>query len=60
MNPFKFLNEVKNELLKVVWPSKQDTFKYTITVIVFSLIVAFILGAADYGLLKVFQTIVNR
>jgi preprotein translocase subunit SecE len=60
MNPLKFLVEVKNELLKVVWPSKQDTLKYTITVIVFSLVVAFILGAADYGLLKVFETIVSR
>jgi preprotein translocase subunit SecE len=55
-----FLTQVWNELKKVVWPSKSDTIKYSILVIALSLGVAFFLGAADYGLLKAFQTIVSR
>jgi preprotein translocase subunit SecE len=55
-----FFKEVKNEMLKVVWPTRRDTIRYTITVIVFSLVIAFILGAADYGLLKGFQAILNK
>lgn len=60
MNPIQFLGEVKSELAKVVWPSKGETFRYTITVIVFSLLVALILGAFDYILLRLFESILNR
>ncbi len=60
MNIFGFLGEVKSELAKVVWPTKKETFKYTITVIVFSLAVAFLLGAFDFGILRVLESIVNR
>lgn len=60
MNIFGFLGEVRNELTKVVWPTKKETLKYTVTVIVFSLAVAFLLGAFDYGILRVFESIVAR
>jgi preprotein translocase subunit SecE len=56
----RFFKEVKGELLKVVWPSKRDTIRYTALVIVFSITVALILGAADYGLLKLFEKILNK
>jgi preprotein translocase subunit SecE len=55
-----FFTQVWNELKKVVWPSKNDTIKYSIVVIALSLGVALFLGAADYGLLKLFQKIVSR
>ncbi|MBI5530331.1 MAG: preprotein translocase subunit SecE [Candidatus Doudnabacteria bacterium] len=55
MKIFEFLGEVKSELAKVVWPTKSETFKYSLTVIIFSLAVAFILGAFDFGLLRVFE-----
>jgi preprotein translocase subunit SecE len=55
-----FLTQVWNELKKVVWPSRSDTVKYSILVIALSVGVALLLGAADFGLLKVFQTIVSR
>ncbi len=60
MKIFQFLVEVKNELFKVVWPSRKETLKYTITVIVFSIAVALILGAADYGLLRVFEKLIQK
>ncbi len=55
----QFFKDVKAELFKVVWPSRKDTLRYTITVIVFSLVVAGILGAADFGLLKGFEAILK-
>ena len=57
---FKFLGEVRNELAKVVWPTRAETLRYTVTVIVFSSIVALVLGAFDYGLLKLFEAILNK
>lgn len=56
----QFFREVKAELWKVVWPSRKDAIRYTITVIVFSLVVAAILGAADYGLLKGFEALIQK
>lgn len=57
---FQFLTEVKNELAKVVWPTRSETVKYTVIVILFSLGVALILGAFDYGLLRLFTVLVSR
>lgn len=56
----QFFREVKAELWKVIWPSRRDTIRYTITVIIFSLVVAAILGAADYGLFKGFQALIKN
>jgi preprotein translocase subunit SecE len=52
---FQFLREVKSELFKVVWPSRQETIKMTMIVIVFSVVVAAFLGAVDYGLIKLVE-----
>jgi preprotein translocase subunit SecE len=55
-----FFREVYSELRKVVWPSRRDTIRYSVTVIIFSLVLAVILGAADLGLLKAFEAILNK
>jgi preprotein translocase subunit SecE len=52
--------EVKSELAKVVWPSRQTTVRYTLIVIAFALVVAIILGSTDYGLTQFISKIVNR
>jgi preprotein translocase subunit SecE len=57
---FQFFRDVRSELTKVVWPTRQETIRYTITVIIFSIVIAAILGAADYGLLKGFEAIINK
>ena len=59
MNFFKFFAEVKTELQKVIWPTRKETLRYTFTVIIFSIVVSLILGAADLGLLKVFESLVK-
>ncbi|MFO8112678.1 MAG: preprotein translocase subunit SecE [Desulfosalsimonadaceae bacterium] len=46
----QYLREVRNELSKVVWPSRKDTSAMTAVVLVFVLIVSFFLGIIDFGL----------
>ncbi|OGE80158.1 MAG: preprotein translocase subunit SecE [Candidatus Doudnabacteria bacterium RIFCSPHIGHO2_01_FULL_45_18] len=59
-NPLQFIREARAELGKVVWPSRKDTIRVTIAVIVLSLAVAMFLGAVDYGLTKLFEWVVNN
>jgi preprotein translocase subunit SecE len=60
INPIQFIKEAKSELMKVVWPSRQETIKVTLAVIALSLSVAVILGLVDFGLTRLFEYIVNR
>ena len=57
---FKFFIEVKAEIMKVVWPSREETVKYTLVVIAFSIVVASILGAADYALVQILIKVLNK
>ncbi|WP_232229296.1 preprotein translocase subunit SecE [Hippea jasoniae] len=43
-----FLEEVKIEFKKVVWPGKKEVSTATISVVLFTVIVAFILSVLDY------------
>jgi preprotein translocase subunit SecE len=43
-----YLSSCKEELKKVVWPSREETVKKTVLVVVISLAVAVYLGALDY------------
>jgi len=51
-----FLKEVRRELKKVTWPTRQETIKHTLAVIAISLGVALFLGAADF----LFQFLINK
>lgn len=57
---FTFLSEVKNELAKVVWPTRSETIKYTVTVIIFSVAIAAILGAFDLGLTRIMAALIAK
>jgi len=43
-----FLKEVRTELRKVTWPTRQETIKYTLMVVGVSAGVAIFLGALDF------------
>lgn len=45
-----YIRESRDELKKVIWPSRPETIKYTLLVIGISLGVALFLGAVDFGL----------
>ena len=49
-NPFAFLQQVRSEVSKVVWPTRRETIVSTIMVLVFATIAALFFLAAD-GLL---------
>ncbi len=56
LNPLRYLNESKAEFDKVIWPTKTETLRLTIVVIVVSIIV----GAYIAGLDAIFAQIAER
>lgn len=52
-----FLREVRVELSKVVWPSRDQTIRLTVIVIMVTLVVGFFLGGIDYFLTLLVETI---
>ncbi len=58
-NPIQFLKEAKAELTKVVWPSRKETIRITLGVILLSVVVAAFLGAVDYGLTRLVEFFLN-
>ena len=59
-SPIQFLKEARSELTKVVWPTRRETIRITIAVILLSLAVAIFLGAVDYGLTRGFEWILDK
>ncbi len=53
-----FLKEVKLEVKKVNWPSREETIKYTLVVIGSSLVVAAFLGGLDFIFARILQSFV--
>lgn len=46
----RYLREAHEEMKKVSWPSRKDTVKYSITVIVLCLVLAFFFAGLDWAL----------
>lgn len=53
-----FLQESKQELKRVNWPTREETTRYTLFVIFFSLGIAAVLGFLDYAFLQILQKVV--
>lgn len=47
-NPIKYFRQVKEELTKVTWPTRQQTIQKTALVIGTSLVVGIYIGALDF------------
>lgn len=47
-NIINFFKEVKEELVKVAWPSREQTIRYTVLVIIVAVLVGLFLGGLDY------------
>mgnify|MGYP006268956111 CR=1 FL=1 len=56
----KAVFKVVAELKKVVWPSRREATYLTTLVIVFTVVVAIILGVIDYGFSKLMNVILLR
>ena len=53
-----FLKESRGELKKVNWPSREETIKFTIFVIVFSLALSALLGFLDFIFFNILELLV--
>lgn len=58
--PVNFVKEVRDELKKVVWPSKEEVIRLTGVVVLVSAIVGIYLGGADFILTKLFEVLILR
>ncbi|MDX9779179.1 MAG: preprotein translocase subunit SecE [Patescibacteria group bacterium] len=54
----RYIQEAIEELKKVSWPSKKETYQYTLLVIGISLAVAAFLGVLDFGFNLGFQELI--
>ncbi len=50
MNPISYFKEVRSEVDKIVWPTKEQTIRYTVLVIIVSVATGLFLGGLDYVL----------
>ena len=58
--PITFLKETRDELTKVTWPNRSEVTRLTFAVIVVSLLVAFYIGALDFGFTKGLQAVIAQ
>jgi len=56
----KFLKEARAELLRVNWPTKEQTKNYTLTVIGISIAIAIFLGGLDYFFEYILKTFIIK
>ena len=58
--PVVFLKEVKAELLKVSWPTRDQVIKLTIVVVVVSFAIGLYIGGLDLAFTKLTDLLLNR
>lgn len=59
MKVISFFQEVKEELGKIVWPTKNKVFELTILVLVLSLIVGAYVGSLDFVFTSLMEQIIK-
>ncbi len=55
-----YFSEAKAELQKVVWPTKRDTFRYTVLVIGACLGIGLFFAALDFAFSKGLEILINQ
>lgn len=60
INPAKFFGEVKSELKKVTWPTKDQVIRLTGVVIIISLIVGIFVGGLDLIFTKTMEFVIKK
>jgi preprotein translocase subunit SecE len=58
--PVVFLKEVRDELRKVVWPTRDEIIRLTGVVVLISVIVGLFLGGTDFILTKLIGLLITR
>ncbi|SNR84271.1 preprotein translocase subunit SecE [Desulfurobacterium atlanticum] len=60
MSPIQFLSDVKSELEKVTWPTKEDVINSTVGVMLFTLAIAAYFWVLDMAFTKLLQFIIKQ
>ncbi len=55
----EYFKGVRSELRKVTWPSKKDTYKYTLVVLVICALFAIFFWLVDTGCLLILRQVLN-
>ena len=55
-----FFTESRDELRKVQWPTRKEAIRYTVVVVIASLIIAAFLGGFDYLFSWLLQSLITR
>lgn len=59
LKPVKFLKEVRSELKRVTWPTRQEAVRLTSVVILVSILVGIYIGALDYLFTKIMELLLK-
>lgn len=59
MQAINFLKEVKEELSKVVWPTREQTARMTTIVIIVAVVVGMVIGGFDFVLAKIAKALLG-
>lgn len=57
---FSYFSEVKLELSKVTWPTKQEVIRLLGLVLVISIVVAAFVGIVDFSLTKTLEFLLSK
>lgn len=57
--PIEFLKQTRDELKKVIWPTRTEVVRLTVTVIIISVVVGLFLGAFDYLFTSIITTFIK-
>jgi preprotein translocase subunit SecE len=60
VKPLIFLKEVRSELKRVVWPTRQEAIRLTSVVVIVSALVGIYIGALDYIFAKAVGLLLGR
>jgi len=55
-----FLEGTKQEIKKVNWPTKEETIRYTVFTIGFSIVLSLFLGVFDFIFLRLLELIIVK
>ncbi|WP_135448049.1 MULTISPECIES: preprotein translocase subunit SecE [Tabrizicola] len=59
MNPFQFLQQTRNEVAKVVWPTRREVLLTTLMVFILSALAATFFSLVDLGIRTALQYIIG-
>lgn len=58
-NPTVFLKEVRAEMEKVSWPTRQEAIRLTLIVVAASLAIGLYIGSLDFGFTKIMELLIK-